>query len=173
MNLKSLRCPDLYHERLGKNYFEGWYFKLVDREVKQAFAFIPGVFFSSVPEHDHAFIQIIDGIKKPYRYERFPTKEFSAARNTFSVAVAGNIFYEFTTMNRSKVEVIQKGTGLAVHFKNRRYSLTLKCETKSEDFILLNGPSRRSDGSPGPGKPAGPCSRYSERNRRRQNYLFR
>ena len=28
MNLKSLRNPDLYHGRLSKNYFEGWYFKV-------------------------------------------------------------------------------------------------------------------------------------------------
>ncbi len=274
MNLKSLRNPDLYHGRLGKNFFEGWYFKLVDRDMEHAFAFIPGVFFSPDPEHDHAFIQIVDGIKKTYRYERYPSKKFSASQDIFSVDIAGSSFgrsgisfnpdgnagningelefsnhlawpdsilnpgsmgfynyilkmqcysqvcamdfdlngslevngqivdfnggkgyieknwgsafpyswiwiqcnhfqkervslscslghipflissfrgflvglyiggsfYEFTTMNRSTAEVIQKGTDITMHLKNRHCSLTIDCETSSEDFILLNGP---------------------------------
>ncbi len=274
MNLKSLRNPDLYHGRLGKNYFEGWYFKLVDSKMKHAFAFIPGVFFSPSGEYDHAFIQVVDGMKKTYQYERFAKEEFSAARDIFSINVGGsnfgrsgldfnlrrksaNIkgrvdfsnrlgwpdsflnpgsmglynyipkmqcyaqlcamdfelngsleinghsvdlrggkgyieknwgaafpyswiwiqcnnfrnergslscslahipfpvssfrgflvglyvdgdFYEFTTMNRSKVAVIQKGTDVIMHLKNNRHSLTIDCETNSEDFILLNGP---------------------------------
>ncbi len=274
MNLKSLRTPDLYHGRLSKNYFEGWYFKLVDSKMKHAFAFIPGVFYSPSGGYDHAFIQVIDGMEKTYQYERFKTNDFSAARDNFAVNVGGSsfgrsgldfnlagrgatvkgrvdfsnhlgwpdsflnpgsmgfynyipkmqcyaqvcvmdfdlsgsleingqfvdftggkgyieknwgsafpyswvwvqgnsfqkaraslscslahipfpvssfrgflvglyvddCFYEFTTMNRSKAEVIQKGTDIVMHLKNRRHSLTLDCETNSEDFILLNGP---------------------------------
>lgn len=274
MNLKSLRYPDLYHGRLGKNYFEGWYFKLVDGKMKNAYAFIPGVFFSSVSEHDHAFIQVVDGTNKTYSYIRFSPAEFSASKDDFAVDIAGNSFgrngisfnltgndevikgslqftnhlawpdtifnpgsmgfynyilkmqcysqvcamdfdltgtldingrlvdfsggkgyieknwgaafpyswvwiqcnhfpkkraslscslahipfpvssfkgflvglyldesfYKFTTMNRSKVEVIQKGTDVIVHLKNRNHSLVIECETSSEDFILLNGP---------------------------------
>lgn len=274
MNLKSLRNPDLYHGRMGKNYFEGWYFKLVDSKIKHAFAFIPGIFFSPTGQHDHAFIQVVDGMKKTYQYERIAVDGFSAAGDSFSVNVggssfgrsgldfnlsgeeakvkgwvgfsnhldwpdsilnpgsmgfynyipkmqcyaqvcamdfdlngslevngqyvdftggkgyieknwgasfpyswvwvqgnsfekehaslscslahipfpvssfrgflvglyAGENFYEFTTMNRSKVEVIQKGTDVVMHLKNRCYSLTIDCETNSEDFILLNGP---------------------------------
>ncbi len=274
MNLRCLRNPDLYHGRLSKNYFEGWYFKLVDSQMKHAFAFIPGVFYSPTGEYDHAFIQVVDGIKKTYQYERFLTKEFSAAGDNFSVNVGGSsfgrsgldfnldgeearvkgrvgfsnhrgwpdsflkpgsmgfynyipkmqcyaqvcamdfdlngsleingqsvdftggkgyieknwgsafpyswiwfqcnnfrkahaslscslahipfpvssfrgflvglyvgdFFYEFTTMNRSKVEVIQKVPDVAMHLKNRHHSLTIDCETSSEDFILLNGP---------------------------------
>ncbi len=274
MNLKSLRNPDLYHGRLGKNYFEGWYFKLVDSQMKNTFAFIPGVFFSPAGEYDHAFIQVADGVKKKFTYERFSTEEFSAARDVFSVNVAGSSFgrsgldfnllgeeakikgrvdfsrhltwpdnflnpgsmgfynyipkmqcyaqvcsmdfdlngsleingqfvdfrggkgyieknwgaafpyswiwiqcnnflkahaslscslahipfplssfrgflvglyvgdccYEFTTMNRSKAEVNQKGTDVVMYLKNRHHSLTIDCETNSEDFILLNGP---------------------------------
>ncbi len=274
MNLKSLRNPDLYHGRLGKNYFEGWYFKLVDSQMKNAFAFIPGVFFSPTGEYDHAFIQVVDGMKRAYQYERFAVNDFTATRDVFSVNVAGSSFgrsgldfnllregatiegqlgfsnhltwpdnflnpgsmgfynyipkmqcyaqvcamdfdlngslevngqfvdftggkgyieknwgaafpyswvwvqcnsfhkeqasvscslahipfpvssfrgflvglyvgdsfYEFTTMNRSKAEVIQKGTDVIMHLKNRHHSLTIDCETNSEDFILLNGP---------------------------------
>ncbi len=274
MNLKSLRNPDLYHGRLGKNYFEGWYFKLVDSHMKHAFAFIPGVFFSPTGEFDHAFIQVVDGIKKTYYYERFSVEGFSAANDIFSLKVAGssfgrcgldfnltgeratingrvdfknhldwpdnflnpgsmglynyipkmqcyaqvcamdydlngaldingqsvdfsggkgyieknwgsafpyswiwiqcnhfqkaqaslscslahipfprssfrgflvglyvdNRFYKFTTVNRSKVEANQKGTDVVLHFKNRHHTLTIDCQTREEDFILLNGP---------------------------------
>ncbi len=274
LNLKSLRNPDLYHGRLSKNYFEGWYFKLVDSQMNNVFAFIPGVFYSPTGEYDHSFIQVVDGMKKIYQYERFKTNDFSAARDIFLVNVGGssfgrsgldlkldgkgaqikgrldfsnhldwpdsflnpgsmgfynyipkmqcyaqvcamdfdlngsleingqsfdfrggkgyieknwgsafpyswiwiqcnnfrkahtslscslahipfpvssfrgflvglyvgNTFYEFTTMNRSKAEVIQKGTDVVMHLKNRHHSLTIDCETNSEDFILLNGP---------------------------------
>jgi tocopherol cyclase len=274
MNLKSLRRPDLYHGRMGRNYFEGWYFKLVDAKMKRPFAFIPGVFFSPDPVHSHAFIQVVDGAKKIYRYLRFPAEAFSAEKNAFSLTVdnnrfgrdglafnlnrdntrlegnvafkrhvdwpdsflnpgsmgfynyipkmqcysqvcamdfdlegelyiegdqidfsggrgyieknwgsafpyswvwvqcnhfekeraslscslghipflftsfrgflvglfAGGKFYEFTTMNRSRAEVVQQGTDLSLHFYNARHSLNIECETKNEDFILLNGP---------------------------------
>ena len=274
MNLKSLRNPDLYHGRMSKNYFEGWYFKLVDSQMKSAFAFIPGVFFSPGGKYDHAFIQVVDGMKRAYQYERFAVDNFSAARDIFSVKVGGcsfgrsgldlnlvgqkakvkgrvgfsnhldwpdsflnpgsmgfynyipkmqcyaqvcamdfdldgrleingqsidftggkgyieknwgaafpyswvwvqgnsfrkehaslscslahipfpissfrgflvgfyvgDTFYEFTTMNRSKAEVIQKGTDVVMYLKNRHHSLAIDCETSSEDFILLNGP---------------------------------
>lgn len=274
MRLKSLRNPDLYHGRLSKNYFEGWYFKLVDKNMEHAFAFIPGIFFSPIKDHDHAFIQVVDGTRKTYRYERFSNESFSASANKFFVDIDGNSFgrsglvfnlardelnitgkvefinhlywpdsflnpgsmgfynyilkmqcysqvcamdfdlngslqvngesinftggkgyieknwgaafpyswiwiqcnhfqteraslscslghipfpissfrgflvglyvddkfYEFTTMNRSKTEVIQKGTDVIMHLKNRDYSLTIDCETITEDFILLKGP---------------------------------
>ena len=52
----------------------------------------------------------------------------------------GDKFYEFTTMNRSKVEVTQKGTDFTLQLKNRQHSLTIDIETTAKIFILLNGP---------------------------------
>ncbi len=92
MNLRSLRNPDLCHGRLGKNYFEGWYFKLVDAGMNHAFAFIPGVFFNTVPENSHAFIQVVDGTGITNRYNRYPVTAFSADRKTFSLSVGGGTF---------------------------------------------------------------------------------
>ncbi len=274
MNLKSLRNPDLYHGRMGRQYFEGWYFKLIDKKMENVFAFIPGVFFSPEPVYSHAFIQVVDGIERSYRYERFPESRFHAESDVFSLTIEDNrfgregvsfnlkrprvvitgdlsfknhldwpdnflnpgsmgfynyiprmqcyaqvcamdfdlegslninsreidfsggkgyieknwgsafpfswiwiqsnhfqkaraslsvslghipflftsfrgflaglyvegTFYEFTSMNRSRVEVSQKGTDLTMRLFNRRYNLTLETETKSWDFILLNGP---------------------------------
>ena len=274
MNFRSLRNPDLYHGRIGKNYFEGWYFKLVDANMEQAYAFIPGIFFSANPEYEHSFLQVVDGTRKTCRYLRFPAESFTAENNVFSLAVEGNSFgrggidfnlsaenavveglvrfrnhrnwpeslinpgsmgfynyiprmqcysqvcsmdfdlegalkidgsrvdfsggrgyieknwgsafpfswiwiqcnhfeeeraslscsighipflfsgfrgflvglyaggdfYQFTTANRSKAEVTQKGSDVTLSLTNRRHSLMIECETKSEDFILLNGP---------------------------------
>jgi len=92
MNFKSLRYPDLYHGRLGKNYFEGWYFKLVNQAKDRSFAFIPGIFFSPRQKHQHAFIQLVDGMKKTYSYERFSVQDFAASRTKFSIAIAKNTF---------------------------------------------------------------------------------
>jgi tocopherol cyclase len=52
----------------------------------------------------------------------------------------GDKFYEFTIMNCSKTELIQKGPDVIMHLKNREYVLTIDCKTKTEDFILLKGP---------------------------------
>jgi hypothetical protein len=274
MNIRSLRNPDLYHGRIGRNYFEGWYFKLVNRDKNRVFAFIPGVFFNRDFTHSHAFIQVVDGMKRKYSYESFPTEQFAADQKMFELTVgkssfggkgislnlngtgttasgqvsfsntlkwpdtltnpgsmgfynyilkmqcysqvcsmdfelSGNLnidgeeldfsggrgyieknwgsafpyswvwiqcnhfekgqaslscslahipflftsfrgflaglyvgerFYAFTTMNRSSSEVFQEGTDITLHLKNHHHSLTIECETREEDFILLNGP---------------------------------
>ena len=92
MNLKSLRNPYLYHGRIGKQYFEGWYFKLVDKTMEKAYAFIPGVFFSPNAKHSHAFIQIVDGIGCTYNYLKFPVESFSANRKYFEINIGENLF---------------------------------------------------------------------------------
>lgn len=274
IHIKSLRNPDLYHGRMGKTYFEGWYFKLVDASRQQVFAFIPGVSFSADPKHSHGFVQIVDGKKALYWYEKFPVESFSADAGRFFVKIQGNDFssqglrlniqrpsmelkgdisftnllkwpdtffnpgsmgfynyilkmqcysqvcaldfdlegfleingekldfsggrgyieknwgsafpyswvwvqcnhfqkerasvtcslahipflftsfrgfliglyigkdfYEFTTMNRSRVELIQKGSDVIMTIRNAGHTLTLETWTEKEKFILLNGP---------------------------------
>ena len=59
---KKIYRPEIfqgYKKREG--YFEGWYFKLVDKEVKNLFAIIPGVSISNIKDDSHAFIQVMDG----------------------------------------------------------------------------------------------------------------
>ncbi len=92
LNIRSLRNPDLYHGRIGKTFFEGWYFKLVDASRRQVFAFIPGVSFSPDPRHSHSFIQIVDGKKTLYWYEKYPVESFTAESRRFSTAIQGNQF---------------------------------------------------------------------------------
>lgn len=72
-----------------KNYFEGWYFKQVNKEG-QSIAFIPGV---SINKKDsHSFIQMIDNIENKSYYFRFKLEEFKYQNNPFSIQIANNYF---------------------------------------------------------------------------------
>ena len=58
--LKRLFNPEIFQGvNKNKNYFEGYYFKLVDKEEKHSFAFIPGIAFDK-NKSGHSFIQWID-----------------------------------------------------------------------------------------------------------------
>jgi len=74
--------------RKNKNYFEGWYIKLVDAGGKHTWSFIPGV---SLHQKDHhAFIQAIDGKTGETWYFRFPAESFVFSKNDFRVQIGNN-----------------------------------------------------------------------------------
>jgi hypothetical protein len=87
----SILRPELYH---GKNkrppFFEGWYFKLVDRTETRRYAVIPGVFLHSDPALQHAFIQVLDGSAGSSHYHRFPFPEFESKRDSFDIRIGGS-----------------------------------------------------------------------------------
>ena len=91
--LRNIWRPENFHYAhqlsRGRGQFEGWYIKLVDREGRQPFALIPGVFLG---EDRHAFIQILDGHAGSARYHRFPLGSFEAAQDRFDVTIAGSRF---------------------------------------------------------------------------------
>ena len=90
---KPVFNPDLYHgHRRRRNFFEGWYFKLVDANQEEVFAFIPGLIKGKKAEHSHSFIHLIDGSKAFMHYLKLPVEEFSAARDKFAVKVADSSF---------------------------------------------------------------------------------
>ena len=60
-----------------KNYFEGWYFKLISADEKNAFAFIPGIAMDAAG-NQHAFIQVLDGKKQTSVYHKFSINDFTA-----------------------------------------------------------------------------------------------
>jgi hypothetical protein len=49
-------------------------------------------------------------------------------------------FYAFTTMNRSKLKIRQKGADAVIQAESRLYRLELETLTRRDDFILLPGP---------------------------------
>jgi len=84
--------PDMYHG-WGKqhNYFEGWYFKIVDPQERFVFALIPGISYGKNGEA-HAFIQLLDGKKCTARYYEFSASQFQPSEENFNLKIADNQF---------------------------------------------------------------------------------
>ncbi len=89
---RALWNPDMYHGwGKSRNYFEGWYFKLVDPLGKASLAFIPGI---SMDKNGNkvAFVQVLDGLKAESHYHAFPENAFRADPKRFYVELGNNIF---------------------------------------------------------------------------------
>jgi len=74
-----------------RNYFEGWYFKVLNHNKDKAFAFIPGIAFDS-NGNGHSFVQVLDGKTHTSRYHRFDCQDFMPSEKSFEVRVAGSFF---------------------------------------------------------------------------------
>ena len=91
--LRQAFNPDIYHGRhRRRNFFEGWYFKLVDARQQEVFAFIPGILKGRAPTDSHSFIHLVDGGNSFMHYLRLPPQQFTAARKSFDVSVGENKF---------------------------------------------------------------------------------
>lgn len=75
-----------------RRYFEGWYFKLVDRERGAALALIPGIALGEGKEERHAFVQLIDDRTGLVAYFRYPYEAFHAAPDRFAIEIGPNRF---------------------------------------------------------------------------------
>lgn len=89
---KALWNPDMYHG-WGKehNYFEGWYFKIVDPQSQCVFAIIPGI-SKAADGQQHAFIQVLDGKNCSATYHRFEATDFQPSPNEFALKLGDNYF---------------------------------------------------------------------------------
>lgn len=74
-----------------RNYFEGWYFKLVSVNEDAALAVIPGISMDA-EGRKHAFIQVMDGKACTSRYHRFDAAAFRASKKHFAVQIGDNYF---------------------------------------------------------------------------------
>ncbi|MCR3921267.1 MAG: tocopherol cyclase family protein [Firmicutes bacterium] len=93
--MKIIRNPDLFHGYDTKrNFFEGWYYKLVDSAQENVFAFIPGLSLgkNNSDTNGHSFIHLIDGSTAYAHYQKFSVDSFQAERDTFQINVADNYF---------------------------------------------------------------------------------
>ena len=90
--VSKLFNPEIFQGKFKKNnYFEGWYYKLVDKEEKNSFAFIPGVAYDK-DGNGHSFIQIIDSIDYRTEYFKFPISEFIYSERELDVSIGKNRF---------------------------------------------------------------------------------
>lgn len=115
----------------SRNYFEGWYFKVVLPEADLALAFIPGVSFGpdggtevrplgeglraarSTPRHkkhpsgltapggNHAFLQVLDGVTATSAYHRYEVDDFRPAADRFALELGPHSFAK----NRLKIDL--------------------------------------------------------------------
>lgn len=94
-----------------KNYFEGWYFKIVNKDESQAFAFIPGVAMDEIGNR-HSFVQVLDGKKKTAEYHKYDFGKFHPQTGKFQVQVGENRFSE------SNMKVELEGVKGELNFEN-------------------------------------------------------
>jgi hypothetical protein len=94
--------PELFQGKItDTHYFEGWYFKVVDRPGKKAFAFIAGISLGEDKEDSHAFIQFFDGKTGSTDYVPFPVDDFRASEKEFAVYIGDNFF----SQNRMTIKI--------------------------------------------------------------------
>ena len=85
--------PASYHgHHKSHGFFEGWYFKLVDRSESRVYAVIPGVYLGKGGADAHAFVQTLDGRSGRSTFHRYPLEQFSAAGDRFDVCIGPNRF---------------------------------------------------------------------------------
>lgn len=75
-----------------RNYFEGWYYKLIDRQRAHVFAVIPGISIGADRDDAHAFVQFIDAVQGRTEYFRYPFDAFYANRKRLHVRIGENEF---------------------------------------------------------------------------------
>ena len=91
--MKPIINPDLYHGMKKDNkFFEGWYFKIVDKDNKYKFAFIPGIDLDKKSKSSYCFIQIVDGYNLEYNYLSFNVSKFKFNNTNFNINITSNIF---------------------------------------------------------------------------------
>ena len=74
-----------------RQYFEGWYFKIVVPEENIAYAFIPGLSYDAAGE-GHSFLQVLDGVAATSSYHTYTTADFRPAAYRFDVQVGPHQF---------------------------------------------------------------------------------
>lgn len=85
--------PEVFQgNRRKKNYFEGWYFKLVSSDGSSILSVIPGIALSHDGSEKHAFIQVIDGKTARTDYFTFPVGEFAFSKKNFAIRIGRNYF---------------------------------------------------------------------------------
>ena len=90
--IRGIWNPELYHGwGKKKRFFEGWYYKIVSKDEKSAFAFIPGIAMDE-NGNKQAFIQILDGKNSTSEYIKFPFESFKANSKKYIIEIDSNRF---------------------------------------------------------------------------------
>lgn len=91
--LKKKLNPTCYQGSKNKSqHFEGWYFKIIDKNERHLYAIIPGIYISRNDFDSHSFIQIFDGDNNKSYYFKFPIKDFHSKEYVFNIQINSNHF---------------------------------------------------------------------------------
>lgn len=89
-SISRLYNPPVFQgQNKRNNYFEGWYFKLVDAGRNHIWSVIPGISYS---KDTHSFIQVIHAQTGKTYYQRFPIDSFKFEKNKFGIEIGSNFF---------------------------------------------------------------------------------
>jgi hypothetical protein len=88
--ISRLRNPTIFQGSLRRQrYFEGWYFKHVDRNGSKL-AVIPGISLAGIDSH--VFVQVFNGTTGESNYFSYPMEEFKPEKEPFGLIIGGNRF---------------------------------------------------------------------------------
>ncbi len=91
-NLNNIFHPERFQGwNKKRQYFEGWYFKMVSESGNDALAIIPGIAMDE-QGNKQAFIQVLDGKRKTAAYHRFPFELFTSSKKSFEISIGNNVF---------------------------------------------------------------------------------
>jgi len=124
---RKIKNPILFQGSLrNKNYFEGWYYKMVSPDGKCSVALIPGI--SLTKQYSHAFIQVFvtfADVDLKTIYLEFDKNNFYVNDSPFELYIQQNIFTE------QGVDVCIENNDLNIQGK-----LTFSGNTKIETSML-------------------------------------
>ncbi len=91
--MKTILNPDIYHGRLKKgNYFEGWYYKIADKNMDNVIGIIPGVIKNKDIEKSESFIQFLCNKGHISEYFKYRYDDFSFVNGKFDISILNNKF---------------------------------------------------------------------------------
>lgn len=89
----SIWNPAIYHG-FGRahSYFEGWFFKNVTKDERNALAVIPGVSIADDSAASHAFVMVSEAATGRMTYFKHPLSAFRADRRKFEIRIGASTF---------------------------------------------------------------------------------
>lgn len=114
--MNKIMDPTRFQGTKNKEYFEGWYFKLVSKDRKTVMAIIPGI--SKGENEECSFIQVFTSNDDKNYYIKYETEDFSYKEGPFNVQIKNNFFQkDKIEIDIDEKELKAKGS---LHFKNLR-----------------------------------------------------
>ncbi len=89
----KVKHPEVFQGNFKKKqYFEGWYFKLVDSSAKLIYAFIIGISLDRKGGTSHSSIQFFNASEHKAFYFKFPVDQFHASEKALETRVGDSVF---------------------------------------------------------------------------------